>query len=239
MVLFVLYNTSNAFGLDVSFAQKINNVWQPVPNGGSITLYCELNYIIDEYIGVKNNTSGPLCLWMSKSYAQKQSTPFKDLFCWDKCYDMGVTKSDACLKYNSQEIRYIDLHISYNPLGKAGETIIKYTFWATGSVGDSSFIIVHLVSLPLGVEMTGQLPDLSLCPNPCDGKAVVTAGNAGWEEARIYISDMAGRRLMAVDIPKGQTETRADLSALREGMYLYYSEINGVIGKTHKLIIKK
>ena len=159
------------YALDVTFGQKVNNVWQPIPNGGTINLSCKQNYVIDEYVRVQNNTTLTFCLYMSKSYVQKQATSFTDGFCWDKCYGQYIYKSDGCLSFTPNQARDMDFHALYDPQKNVGETIIKYTFWVSGSAGDSSFVIIHLISQPLGISSTEEAPAIGMSPNPCHGKA--------------------------------------------------------------------
>ncbi|MCX6284596.1 MAG: hypothetical protein NTW31_10220 [Bacteroidetes bacterium] len=225
--------------LDVTFGQKVNNVWQPIPNGGTISLSCKQNYVIDEYIRVQNNTTLTFCLYMSKSYVQKQATSFTDAFCWDKCYSQYIYKSDGCLSFTPGQARDMDFHALYDPQKNVGETIIKYTFWVNGSAGDSSFVIIHLISQPLGIGEPEEVPAISLSPNPCSGKVVFALGSAGSGQGRIIISDLLGKRVLSLGIPVGATEVTADLSSLCDGVYIYFQETAGLMGCSKKLLIRK
>ena len=225
--------------LDVSFAYKSGDSWKPVPSGGSVNFSCKSTYVIDEYIRVQNNTTRTFCTWLVKSYAQKMPSPFKDEFCWDKCYGQGTLKSDACLQFTPGQIRELDFHLFYNPNKALGETIIKYTFWNTNEVGDSAFIIVHYVSSLTGIEDDVKIPSLLANPNPCSGNTVFSFESSAPGQQRIIISDLLGSRLLAFDVPAGETEVRADLSSLSAGLYIYFTESAGVIGRARKLVVKK
>lgn len=237
--LLVLIAANRAYTLDVTFGQKVNNVWQPVPNGGTINLSCKLDNVIDEYIRVVNNTTQTFCLYMSKSYVQKQATPFSDAFCWDKCYSQYIYKSDGCLSFTPNQSRDMDFHALYDPQKNLGETILKYTFWVNGTAGDSSYVIVHFLSQPLGIVEQDKAPAITLSPNPCSGNAVFTIDGEVQARGKIIIFDLLGQRLLSLDIPAGQTEFTADLSSLGNGVYIYYPELTGTAGCAKKLIIKK
>ncbi|MEI6888782.1 MAG: T9SS type A sorting domain-containing protein [Bacteroidales bacterium] len=230
---------NNVSALDLTFAQKVGGNWVPVPSGGSVTLTCKQNYLIDEYLGVTNNTTQTYCIWMGKSYGQKQASPFFDTFCWDKCYNQNETKSVACLKYNPGQTKYSDFRIEYDPQGNLGETVIRYTFWPTDAPGDSAWITVHLVSQSAGINEAGETPSLTVSPNPCFGEAVFSFANAGAGPGNIIIADLLGNKLKTIEVAPGPTRVKADLSALAAGVYLYYFQIANRTGKPGKLIIDK
>ena len=237
--LLALYAVSSVYALDLSFAYKSGSSWQPVPSGGTVIFSCKSTYVIDEYIRIQNNTSRTFCTWLVKSYAQKMSSPFKDIFCWDHCYNQNDLKSQACLQFIPGQIREEDFHLNYNPYKAQGETVIKYTFWNTNEVGDSAFIIVHYVSSLTGIEDDVKIPNLLASPNPCSGNTVFTLDGNPTGQEKIIISDLLGSRLLTLEIPTGETEVRADLSSLAAGLYIYFTESAGVIGRARKLVVKK
>lgn len=224
--------------LDLSFSKKENGVWKTVPNGGTITFSCIKSGIIDEYLGVKNNTTANICIAMCKSYAVKSPKPFVDEFCWDRCYPQQITKSDGCLPFKPGMEDNLHFHLAYTPKGESGETVIKYTFWTDGTSGDSAFIVVHFVSSTTGINNEANPPIASVSPNPCRDVAVFTFENCN-QAGRIIISDILGNRLSSLEIFPGQKELRTDLSFLPDGVYLYQTEIAGIIGRAKKLVIRK
>ena len=239
LALLACCTANKGYSLDLTFAQKVGANWVTVPSGGSVTLTCKQNYLIDEYLGVTNNTTQTYCIWMGKSYGQKQASPFFDTFCWDKCYNQYETKSVACLKYNPGQTKYSDFRIEYDPQNNLGETVVRYTFWPTDAPGDSAWITVHLVSQSAGINEPSGAPALSVSPNPCSGEAVFSLANTGSAQGKIVIIDLLGNNIKAIELPAGTTQLKTDLSAFTAGIYLYYFQNAYLAGKPKKLIIEK
>lgn len=237
--LFFVYMVNDATSLDLGFSYQSGGVWYPVQSGSTITYNCKSTYVIDEYIKVQNNTTLTFCTWLVKSYAQKAPSTFKDEFCWDKCYGQGTLKSDACLQFKPGQVRELDFHLMYNPYKVIGETVIKYTFWNTNVVGDSAYIIVRYVSSSTGIDDRNKFQSLTASPNPCSGTTVFTLDGAAGLQDKIILSDLLGSRLLTLEIPEGETEVRADLSGFSAGLYIYFTESAGVIGRARKLVVKK
>lgn len=237
--VFFIYQVNDATSLDLGFSYQSGGVWHPVQSGATVIFNCKSSYVIDEYIKVQNNTTQTFCTWLVKSYAQKAPANFKDEFCWDKCYGQGTLKSDACLQFTPGQVRELDFHLYYNPYKASGETVIKYTFWNTNVVGDSAYIIVHYVASASGLDDKSRIPNLIATPNPCSGNVVFTLeSNAGTQE-KIIVCDLLGSRLLSFEIPEGETEIKADLSRLSAGLYIYFTEGSGVMGRARKLVVKK
>jgi hypothetical protein len=224
--------------LDFGIAYKANGVWNNVPNGGSIVFTCKKSAFIDQYLKVKNNTAGSLCVNMCKSYAQKSANPFNDEFCWDRCYPQQITKSEGCLPFTAGQQDTLHCHLTYTPQGSLGETVIKYTFWVNGTAGDSVSVIVHFNSTETGIN---DLPvaTATASPNPCGGNCVFSFESLQGEAGKLVISNILGNKMLELELSPGQNQITADLSFLPEGVYLYRYERSGAAGKAKKLVIRK
>lgn len=237
LFIFLLFAGVDLHAIDISFYQKISGVWQTVPSGSTLYLYCRQDSAIDTYFGVKNNTSQSLCIWMMKAYVQQPLDTFNDVFCWDNCYPKKTKKSAGCITYNSGQARYMDCRLEFDPIGKPCECVMKYSFWPTG-LADSAWIIVHFVSKPLGVENPLYQADVVVLPNPSDGKISFSVPGGSELPSSIIVTDILGRQVKTIGISPGADQVSADLSELPDGIFLYFIQSKNRTGIIKKLIIR-
>lgn len=125
----------------------------------------------------------------------------------------------------------------FNPsVAGIGQKVISYTVTVNGCSNATSQTLT--VDACAGVEEL-DIESISLYPNPNSGKFNVSAGNAGFDELFISITDIQGKEIYverAKNIAPGYIK-QIDLSGLAKGVYYIRFNTNTQV-KVQKLIIE-
>jgi hypothetical protein len=76
----------------------------------------------------------------------------------------------------------------------------------------------YTYSAVVPVEFTGNISRLSIYPNPAT-TYVIVEHNVAYQDAQLELVDMSGRKVKTIIVPKGDTQTKLDVTRIARGTY--------------------
>ena len=86
---------------------------------------------------------------------------------------------------------------------------------------------------PLGVEEVPEQTALSVYPNPANGSFTI----AYQQSSQFILTDVMGKRCMAIALPSDKNKIEVDAKQLPSGVYFWHQERGGVLVNSGKLVI--
>ena len=199
----------------------------------------------EHYIDIANVSENDVYL-MIKRELISMIPDAENHFCFGLCYPSSVSETpesehliagDTFKREND-----IYFYTGYNPYGKAGTSIIKYTFYDENNPDDKASVVFKFISGSVGIcNFDHEIVSIfDAYPNPANANVVVKHNftNQNVENAQIVLTSLTGAVIETIAINPFENGTTIDISNLSQGVYLYSLKANGKVYTTKKLIVK-
>jgi hypothetical protein len=160
----------------------------------------------------------------------------ENVFCFESCfgpeYD-GPTSPPFPFPAGDTLFKERDtvafFYTTYNPHGKGGVSIIKYTFYNDNNASDATSVIFKFDSGNVGIEDNiTEAVNLKVYPNPTTGQLKIDNGQLTIKNIEIF--DIVGKRLSRFTFHSSHIEI--DISHLAAG--IYFLKVDGKMFKVVK-----
>jgi hypothetical protein len=222
----------------LGFSQNLSLIHDsnPVPNDGSVVYTGEpTTPVIIAYMGVTNNFTDSLEV-MCKKVEISLVTGSQNTFCWDNCYPPNVYVSLGHLKIGPGETNTMFTG-DYEPLGNAGQSIIRYVYYNKADPNDSVCFNSVFNAYPLGIEKIKGIASLSKAyPNPAVSQTSFNYSIENGASAVLLVRNLLGSTVKEI-LLTGSGTTQINTTDLAEGIYFYSLVVNGQTQLTRKLVV--
>ncbi|MFC2101638.1 T9SS type A sorting domain-containing protein [Bacteroidota bacterium] len=222
----------------LGYSQSLSLIYDgnAIPNDGQVVYTGEpSSSLIVAYMGVTNNSGATLSVMCKKVeiflVAGSQNT-----FCWDNCYPPNVYVSLGSNEITPGETNTLFTG-DYEPLGNAGQSIIRYVYYDVNNPNDSVCFQALFNAYPLGLEDRAEAASLSAAyPNPASSQASFNYSVEEGASAYILVRNVLGATVKEIQVT-GSGVARISTLDLSEGVYFYSMVVNGQTQSTRKLIV--
>lgn len=226
---FHLLDTTGAAGGAGSVAQAAYNFTVDTSASGSFQF------------NVKNLTSSPITIKVKKRLISNSGGDAITFCVGVNCYPPSVTLSGA-VSVPANSLLSSGFLTDFTATNTPNTASVVYTIFNTATPSDSiSTTLNYNVSNTAGIKQISNNYSISnIAPNPASSVASVTydLNNTGLS-ASIKIYNMLGTLVKTVPLETYTNNTKIDINALEEGIYIYSVVVGGKAIKTNRLIVAR
>ncbi len=196
---------------------------------------------------VVNNSAAPVDVFIKKVYINSNADT-KDQFCWAG----GCWNPTTLVSPTSQSIASLDTTSTADALKPqffskgsgsspdfSGSVTIRYIAFVASNPNDSVYVDVTFTSL-LGEENIKENNKLSgFYPNPAKDFIYANFQIENPEATTVAIFDLSGSKVREIKFNSDNGILKADISALKSGVYFYTLFVSGKAISSKRLIIAK
>lgn len=232
--------------LTFSFAhaqQALTLTQNGVQLGDTITLWGEpTEFELVLYANLRNNTDRNINIKVAREELSLVAGSFSQI-CWaGLCYSPDTdTSVNYQLVMAGATSADEDFSGHYAPNGNVGTSVVKFIFYNIDNPSEQASVVVKFWASPESIAEDamrgGKISDIY--PNPANNFVNLDFEmTPAVKQAKVRIINLLGSVVKEVEIEKGASQLKLDVSDLDNGVYFYSVLINGDTYKTKKLIIR-
>lgn len=223
---------------DINGTQMLNG--QTVTVNGSST-----EFDIHEDLMVINNTAASVVI-NCKRYETSVVPNTINYFCWFVCLPTSVYAESYPLWTHPQgacgPIAAGDTVTSFaahlKPEGLAGVNSFRYVWFNTANPNDSVYVDI-VFDIAMNVDEQVKPTEVNVYPNPAKDLVTVSFDAAFNANRSIVLYDLLGSKVAEYAVNGNNGKMTFDVSALKNGVYLYSMTENGKAILTRRLVVAK
>lgn len=239
LLISAIFLTGSLFVNAQSFQLYYNN--QPFPQGNHITVAdVPTAQVMLGHMGIKNISSTPKLVKVKKHEIQIVPGTM-NTFCWYVCWANTVYVSPIGLIIEPGVLNN-EFSGDYYPLGNAGVSILRYTFFDDANPNDSVHFFIHFNAGTVGARTFSQTKTSFSSPYPNPASYQVTFDyqlSPDDRAATIQIHNLLGTIVKEIPISDRTGKVTIDVSDLSEGFYFYSIKVNNQVLETKRLVISR
>jgi len=145
--------------------------------------------------------------------------------------DPGQTATDFSGHYVPTETEYFT----------AGESLVRWTFFADNDANDSVSVVVKYITYPMGLDesQADRITLSSAVPNPASVKATFTYSIPSGADGFLVVRNMVGTAVSTEQLINNAGKITINTSGLPAGLYFATLTVNGKLMQTRKMIVQR
>lgn len=195
---------------------------------------------IVQYMAVKNISGNDAAVMVKKTAVDTVPGTY-NLFCWGLCFGPETYVSPEPLTVQTGTTNWLDFSGHYTPIGIAGATTVRYTFFIDRNPDDSVCVNVIFMAFPLGTpETESRHASISdAYPNPAKDIVSFNVTLSEGANGNLIIRNLLGSKIREMALTPATGKVTVPVSDLQEGVYFCTFEMNGTALMTKKMIVRR
>lgn len=229
-----------------SFAEAQNPLtltWEGNPVGDTVVLWGEpTEFELVMYANLHNNTSNAMNIKVTREEIFLVDGTWSQI-CWaGLCYaPTQDTSGNYQLIMANGTSGNEDFSGHYSPNGNIGTSVVKFIFYNIDDPSINVSVVVKYWASPASIAEDamhgGSISEIY--PNPATNYVKLDFNlTTSVKQAKVRIVNLLGSVVKEVEIERGTSQLRLDISDLDNGVYFYSVIINGDTYKTKKLVVR-